>query len=283
MSLSIRTNMSAMRGAASLTQNTRRLSASFEKISTGQRINRAGDDAAALAVAERLDANHRSSSQAMRNANDGISALQIAEGATDEIAEILKRIRELAVQGGNSLVPEVGVERGYMIAEHAELTQEIGRIARSTEFAGTKLLEGGAAITLQVGVGDSGSSQVSFTPGDLTISTLGSLPGVVDITDGTYLSTVADSQDMIDAVDAALQRVSDVRSQIGAVHNRLSSALASMEKFSNGIKTGESRIRDADFAQETAEMTRINIMQQAGTAITAQANQLGSVAVSLLR
>lgn len=283
MSLSIRTNMSAMRGAASLTQNTRRLSASFEKISTGQRINRAGDDAAALAVAERLDANHRSSSQAMRNANDGISALQIAEGATDEIAEILKRIRELAVQGGNSLVPEVGVERGYMIAEHAELTQELDRIARSTEFAGTKLLEGGAAITLQVGVGDSGSSQVSFTPGVLTLGTLGSLPGVVDLGDGTYLGTVADSQDMIDAVDAALQRVSDVRSQIGAVHNRLSSALASMEKFSNGIKAGESRIRDADFAQETAEMTRVNIMQQAGTAITAQANQLGSVAVSLLR
>lgn len=277
MSLTIRSNLASMNAAVNVARTQRSLSRSFEKISSGLRINRAADDAAGLSIAEGLDARARSSSQAMRNVNDGISAIQVAEGATNEVAEVLKRMRELAVQAGNSLLQST--DRAYIEDEYKQLSAEISRIADITEFAGTKLLDNTTAVKLQVGVGSTAADQISFTGVDLKAATLSvdSLAGLKST------GTSATAKAAITKIDAALAKVNSARSTFGAIQNRLDSAMRNLETYRTNTTAAESRIRDVDFAQETANMTKLNIMQQAGVAVLGQANQLPSAAFSLLR
>lgn len=280
MSLTIRTNVAALTASTNVSRTQRRLQSSFAKISSGLRIAKAADDAAGLAVAEGLDARARSAGQAMRNTSDGISAIQIAEGGANEIASQLKRLRELAVQAGNGLLNTT--ERGYINDEYTEISQEIDRIATSTEFAGTTLLDNTTAVTLQVGVGSTASDQLSFAGAKLTAGATGlnvdSLPGLTKATSSPTTAKAA-----ITSIDAALQTVNSVRSTFGAVQNRLESVMRNLETYHTNARASESRIRDVDFAQETANMTKLNIMQQAGVAVLSQANQLPTAAFSLIR
>lgn len=276
MSLTVRTNIAALSAATNVGRTQRRLESSFQKISSGLRISRAADDAAGLAIAEGLDARARSAGQAKRNANDAISAIQIAEGGSNEIANQLKRLRELAVQAGNGLLSTT--ERGYIENEYKEINLEIQRIADSTEFSGTKLLDNTTSITVQVGVGSSSADQIGFTGAKLTSATLGisSLAGLKSSGTPTSAKTA------ITAIDAALTKVNSARSTFGAVQNRLESVMRNLETYHTNARASESRIRDVDFAAETANMTRLNIMQQAGVAVLGQANQLPSAVFQLL-
>lgn len=280
MSLTIRTNVAALTASTNVSRTQRRLQSSFAKISSGLRIAKAADDAAGLAVAEGLDARARSAGQAMRNTSDGISAIQIAEGGANEIASQLKRLRELAIQAGNGLLNTT--ERGYINDEYTEISKEIDRIATSTEFAGTTLLDNTTAVTLQVGVGSSTSDQLSFAGAKLTAGATGlNIDALAGLTKATSTPTTAKAA--ITSIDAALQKVNSVRSTFGAVQNRLESVMRNLETYHTNARASESRIRDVDFAQETANMTKLNIMQQAGVAVLSQANQLPTAAFSLIR
>lgn len=280
MSLTIRTNVAALTASTNVSRTQRRLESSFAKISSGLRIAKAADDAAGLAVAEGLDARARSAGQAMRNTSDGISAIQIAEGGANEIASQLKRLRELAVQAGNGLLNTT--ERGYINDEYTQISKEIDRIATSTEFAGTTLLDNTTAVTLQVGVGSSTSDQLSFAGAKLTAGATGlNIDALAGLTKATSTPTTAKAA--ITSIDAALQKVNSVRSTFGAVQNRLESVMRNLETYHTNARASESRIRDVDFAQETANMTKLNIMQQAGVAVLSQANQLPTAAFSLIR
>jgi len=273
MSLRVNTNLTSLNAVVNTARTNRSLSKSFEKISSGLRINRAADDAAGLAVAEAFDAEKRSGAQALRNTNDGVSAIQIAEGASNEIAEILKRMRELAVQGSSELL--VAPERNYLTDEYNELEAEVDRIVNVTEFNGVSLIDGSdTAITVQVGVGSTANDTIDIATDDLDAAALG-----VDALD---YSTAANSRAAIATIDTALGTVNTVRAGFGAVQNRLSSAMNNLETYTTNIAAAESRIRDVDFAAETAEMTKLNIMQQAGVAILGQANQLPQGALRLI-
>ena len=273
MSLRVNTNMTALNAVVNTARTQRSLSKSFERISSGLRINRAADDAAGLGVAEQFDAEKRSGAQALRNTNDGISAIQIAEGASNEISEILKRMRELAVQGSSELL--VAPERNYLTDEYNELSAEIDRIVNVTEFNGVSLIDGSdTAITVQVGVGSTANDTIDIDTDDLDATALG--------VNSLNYSTAANSRAAIATIDTAMGTVNTVRAGFGAVQNRLSSAMNNLETYTTNLAAAESRIRDVDFAAETANMTKLNIMQQAGVAVLGQANQLPQGALRLI-
>lgn len=273
MALAVNTNITSQATLVNLNRTNRALSKTFERISSGLRITSAADDAAGLAMAEAFDAQKRSGYQAMRNTNDGISAIQIAEGATNEISEILKRMRELAVQGSSELL--VAPERNYLTDEYDELEAEIDRIVAVTEFNGFQLIDGSdTSIDVHVGVGSTANDVVGVNTDDLDAAALG-----VDALDYT---TAANSRSAIATIDTALGTVNTVRAGFGAAQNRLESALRSMETYTTNISAAESRIRDADFAMETAEMTKLNIMQQAGVGVLGQANNINQGVVRLI-
>lgn len=275
MALTVNTNVSALQAGSALNKNSRALGNSFRKLSSGLRISKAADDAAGMAVAENLEATSRSANVAMRNTNDGISLISTAEGATQEVGNILKRMRELAVQSSSETLDDD--ERAYIQDEFTELTSEVDRIANVTEFNGVALTDGvDTQIDVQVGTDGSADSRITITLGDLTASTLGVDTGSVD------LSTSGGAQTAIDTIDTAIDSVSASRSKYGAVENRLNSALNNLETYSTNLQSAESSIRDADFAFETAEMTKNQIMQQASTSILAQAKGMGSAAAQLI-
>lgn len=277
MSLVINSNITSMNAAVNVSRTQRKLATSFEKISSGLRINRAADDAAGLAIAEGLDARGRSAEQAMRNVNDGISAIQVAEGATNEIAEILKRMRELAMQAGNSLLGTA--DRAFIEDEYDEIRAEITRIANLTEFSGTNLLNASSTIKIQIGVANGVGNTINLQTRDLRASTL----AINSLTGLTATATPTDVQNALTKIDAAIASVNSARSVFGSLQNRLGSAMRNLETYRTNTKAAESRIRDVDFAQETANMTKLNIMQQAGVAVLGQANQLPSAAFQLLQ
>jgi flagellin len=286
MGINVKTNMASMTANRQLGQTTRALGRSFERLSSGLRIARAADDAAGLGVAENLRAAHTSARVAARNINDGISAVGVAEAATNEVANILIRMRELAVQGASGVLGEV--ERSYIETEADQLLAEIDRIASSTQFNGVSLTSsaaGGQAIEIQVGIGDntvSGVDVIAVTFADLTLAnTFTAL--------NTAVTTNLDSTDplsyqaLITELDTALESVNTARSLYGASENRLGSALNSIEAFAETSQAAESRIRDADFGYETAQMSANQILQQAGTAVLAQAKNINQAALSLLQ
>ncbi len=273
MSLVVNTNMASLSAIGALGKTQRSLGESMAKLSEGLRITKAADDAAGLGVATNLHAESVSGRQAMRNTNDGISIIQTAEGASDEVVDLLTRMRELAVESSSDTL--ASTERAYIQDEVTELVSEVARIAAATEFNGIQLSDGSTtSLSVQVGVQNDASSRISITLSDLTTTTLG--VGSLDMT------TAAGARTAIDTLDNALDTVNDYRSGLGATQNRLDSAYTTMETYVENLSAAESQIRDADFAYETAEMTKLQILQQSGIAVLAQAKGMNQGAISLL-
>jgi len=275
MSLTVNTNTAALNALTNYQSTNRSLNNSFQKISSGLRITKAADDAAGLAVAENLDAQSQSLRQAKRNTNDGVSVIQTAEGSANEVANVLKRMRELLVQGSSDTLNNT--ERSYINTELSALSSEVDRIAQVTEFNGIKLANTASiSIDVQVGVNNTANDRIAITFQDLRQSEGLSL-GTMDI--GIAASTM---QNQISVVDTALDRVNSARADYGSTQNRLSSALNNLEVYTENVDSAQSQIRDADFAHETAEMAKLQIMAQAGTSVLAQANQINQGALRLL-
>lgn len=270
--LAINTNVMSLNAQRNLSTSAGELATSIERLSSGLRINSAKDDAAGLAIAERFTAQIRGLNQAARNANDGISLAQTAEGAMEEISNNLQRIRELAVQSANGT--NSASDRAALQAEVAERLNEIDRIATQTDFNGTTLLDGSfAAVDFQVGA-NAGDTVTITAINDMQIAGLG--VGAVDI------SSAAGAATAITAVDTALDTVNGDRAYLGAIQNRFESTIANLQTTSENLAASRSRIEDADFAAETAALTRGQILQQAGTAMLAQANSAPQGVLSLL-
>jgi flagellin len=268
----INSNPASLGAQRSLASTQKSLASNLAKLSSGQRIVSASDDAAGLGISERLKAQVRSLSQASRNANDGISMIQVAEGAMNEQSGILTRLRELAVQSANGTLGDE--ERGYIQAETDELVAEIDRISDVTEFNGVNMISAAAAdVDMQVGINNGDTITVAF--GATDTATLG-----VDALD---MSSAATSSAAIDSIDAAIDTLSSQRSTIGSTQNRLQVTLTNLSTAHENLSAANSRIRDVDVAEETAAMTRNQILSQAGVAVLAQANQLPQSALSLLQ
>ena len=276
MAMVINHNLSSITAQRNLAHTGRALSNSFQKVSSGLRINKAADDAAGLGVAENLNAASRSAKVAMRNTNDGISVVQTAEGSTSEVGNIIKRMRELAVQSSSETL--ASQERGYIQDEFNELSAEVDRIAAVTEFNGLKLTNGSntTGLAVQVGVNNTSNDRISITLGDLRATALG-----VD-TAAMSLSTITGARSAITNLDTALDSINSIRSTYGATQNRLNDSLTNMEVYSENLIAAESQIRDVDFASETAEMAKQQLMQQAGMSVLAQTGQSQQGVLSLI-
>ena len=272
--LTINTKMPSVNALKNLNNTVKNLNNTFQRISSGLRINKAGDDAAGLGVAENLDMEYRGVRQAMRNANDGVSVVNIAEASANEVGNIIKRMRELAVQSSSGTLATT--ERSYIQTEFVQLTSEIDRIANTTEFNGVKLANAAGTVDVQVGVNNTANDRIAITLGNLTSSAgLGILPA-------TTMSTAIKAQAALSVIDGAMNKVNGFRATFGAVQNRFESALRNLDTYSENILAGQSRIRDADFAYETAQSAKNQILQQSGVAVLAQANQLNQAALRLV-
>lgn len=276
MALTVNTNVASINAQRNLNITQLSLGKSLERLSSGYRINRAGDDAAGLAISENMRAQIRSMNQAVRNANDGVSLVQTAEGALNEVSNILVRMRELATQSATGTVSSE--QRGYIDSEFQALKGEIDRIASSSEFNGSKLLDGtSATYSFQVGSRNTSNDVISVSISAAGASSIGVGTASVTGTDG------AAAKAALDSIDSAIQNVSGIRGTLGAVQNRLQSTINNLQVSVENLSAAESRIRDVDVASETAALTRAQILTQAGTAILAQANQTPQSALSLLR
>jgi flagellin len=275
MGLRVNTNIASINAQRNVATVTSRLQGNYARLSTGLRIATAADDAAGLAISERLRSQIRSLHQAARNANDGISLVQVGEGALNEVSNMLVRLRELSIQAANGATSNG--DRDLINAEFRSLIAEIDRIGRSTSFNGMRLLDGSqASVNFQVGIMSTSGIDVfnvTLTPALATSLALNSL----DIGSGGDPSTA------IVALDAAINTVSSLRGRFGALQNRLHSTIANIGVATESLSAAESRIRDVDVAHETAELTRNTIMQQAAIAVLAQANAQPQVALSLLQ
>ena len=275
MALTVNTNMAAMAAANTLNNTQGALSNTLARVSSGLRVTKAADDAAGQAVATNLSSQARSGRQAIRNANDGISVIQTAESASKEVISILDRMRELAVQSSSETLEDG--ERSYIDSELNQLSAEVERIAQSTEFNDIALSDGATSqLAVQVGVDASSNSRVSIELGDLTASNLG-----VDTT-SVDLSKASSAQSAITTIDAAIDSVNSIRASYGATQNRLESSINNMSNYVESLSAAASQIQDADYAHETAEMTRLQVMQQAGVAALGQARGMNQSVLSLL-
>jgi len=273
----INTNIASLNAQRNLNVSQNSLSTALQRLSSGLRINSAKDDAAGLAISERMTSQIRGMNQAARNANDGISLAQTAEGALVEVGNNLQRIRELAVQAANGIYSED--DREALNAEVTQLTNEIIRIGASTKFNGTNLLDGSfTAVTFQVGADNSTDDQIEIAE-IINMADVAATETDFDISgaDGT------NAQGVITSVDDALQVVNAARADLGAIQNRFSSVITNLQTNSENLSASRSRIQDADFAAETAALTRAQILQQAGVAMLSQANALPNNVLSLLR
>jgi len=238
-------------------------------------VTKAADDAAGSAVASNLNTVARSGKQAIRNANDGISVIQTAESATKEVLNILDRMRELAVQSSSETLDNG--ERTYIDEEFEQLSDEVERIAQSSEFNDLALADGSRTqLEVQVGVDASSNSRVTITLGNLTVSNLNVDTTTIDLTNAST------AQDAITDIDAAIDTVNSIRAGYGAVQNRIDSSVRNMVTYVESLSAAQSQIMDTDYAHETAEMTRLQVMQQAGTAALAQARTINQSVISLL-
>lgn len=280
MGLRINTNISSINAQRNLAKSQTALERSLDRLSSGLRITRSGDDAAGLAISESLRAQIRGLGQAQRNANDGISVIQTAEGALNEISNILIRLRELAVQSSSTGAIS-NAERSFLNNEFSALQSEITRIANSTAFAGRTLLDGTlstTALTFQVGINNSATvDRISLSVNDATASGLS-----IQASDAS-ISTSGAAQAALATIDTALNTVSTIRGDLGAAQNRLGSAINNLAVSIENLSAANSRIRDVDVASETAALTRAQVLQQAGIAVLAQANVSSQVALTLLQ
>jgi flagellin len=279
----INTNINSLISQNALVKNNRALSTSMEQLSTGKRINSAADDAAGLAISNKMTSQIRGLNQAVRNANDGISMLQTAEGATQEITNMLQRMRELAVQAANDTYQSS--DRSALNAEVAELQDEITRIGRNTEWNGMKLFiqesagsAGGigtsGSVRLQVGVDGTDTDRISVQLNKIDTTTLG--------VSGISLSTAVSASAALQTLDAAISMIDEDRATFGATINRLTYAVDNLTNVSQNANASRSRILDTDYAKASAELARTQIIQQAATAILAQANQSQQSVLKLL-
>ncbi len=286
MGLQIATNVGALNAYRNLSANQNDVSKSLEKLSSGLRINRAADDAAGLAISEGLRSQVNGLNVAARNAQDGISVIQTAEGALTEVHSILQRVRDLAVQAGND---SNNVDsRAAITTEVTQLVDELERISDATNFNGIKLLDASAGaasdgvLSFQVGADGAASSQITVDLSTADIKTLATdLRAAIVTTDGFADPTVAAAT--ITTVDASIKSVSSARADLGAIQNRFESTINSLQVSAENLSAAKSRIADTDMAAEMVKYTASNILQQAGTAMLAQANQSGQGVLQLLR
>lgn len=275
MGLRINTNVASLSAQRNLQKATDGLHRNFEHLSTGRRIARASDDAAGLAIATRLNAQVRSLSQAARNANDGISLVQAAEGALDELGGVLTRARELSVQSANGTLSPT--DKDALNAEFGALIRQVDQIANSTDFNGISLLNSaGNVITLQVGAGTVANTDTL----DVTLTSVLAQDLSIESLD---IGSTGDATAAIDALDDAIDVISSERSSLGAVQNTLTGTISALEIRSENLSAARSRILDVDVASETAELTKNNILQQAALSVLAQANQQPQAVLSLLQ
>ena len=308
MGLRIRTNVASLTAQRRLGQSSEASQASMNKLSSGSRINKAADDAAGLAISENLRADIRSLNVAKRNAQDGVSMVQTAEGGLEETTNMLVRLRELAVQASSDTIGKQ--EREFINKEYVQLKDEIDRIALSTEFNGTHLLMGNSAkdygtelmngntgdnpLEIQIGKdyfteNDAIDNRnpiniIKIDMGKLNAFTTGE--GSLDLgraEEGTNVASKADAQNSIATLDTAINRVNEQRAYLGAIQNRFTSTIANLGTQVENLDTARSRIRDTDFAAETAVYTQNKILEQAGTSILGQANQMPQMALSLIQ
>ena len=286
MSLTLGNNIASLQAQRRLAISSQSLERTFERLSSGQRINRASDDSAGLAIADTLRADQRVAVVAIRNANDGISTIAIADSALGEIGGVLSRMAELSEQSANGVYSTT--QRSALNNEFLALASEIERIAVTTEFNGVRLLSGGSQLTLQVGFNSASTAQISFSGVQGTLAALGLAPNsssqvTFSINATTNLGAQEAARSALDAVRTAIGSLASTRGTLGATESRLQVTINNLSVARENFAAAESRIRDVDVASEAAELTRLGILQQAGSAVLAQANQQPSLALSLLR
>ncbi|MDC7807330.1 flagellin [Luteimonas sp BLCC-B24] len=273
----INTNTIALNAQRNLSTNSASLSTTIQRLSSGLRINSAKDDAAGLAISQRMTAQVRGMDQAARNANDGISLAQTAEGALGEIGNNLQRIRELAVQAANGT--NSSDDKAALQKEVSQLQSEILRVVDNTKFNGTELLSSGTTISIQVGANATDNDKIDITLTDIKTA----LSGVTSSGFSIASMSAGSGATQLDTLDAALKSVNESRADLGAIQNRFSSAVSNLQTSSENLSASRSRIQDTDYAKETVELTRTQILQQAGTAMLAQAKSAPQSVLSLLQ
>ena len=279
MPIIVNSNIASLNAQRNLNMSNTALAGSLQKLSSGLRVNSAKDDAAGLAVAEGLTSQIRGNNQGVRNAYDGISVAQTAESALGQVGNNLQRIREVAVQAANGGISDDN--RSQLQKEVDQLTQEISRIVQTTNFNGTKLLTGGSGLTFQVGSSGSADNQVATS--GIEMSGIAGYSGSLTATGTVDVSSSGAASAAIASMDASIRTVTNTRATYGAVQNRFEAVIANMQAFTENLSASRSRIMDTDFASETAQLTRNQILQQAGTSILGQANQVPQAALSLLK
>lgn len=273
----INTNLGSLNAQRNLSSSQSSLSTSMQRLSSGLRVNSAKDDAAGLAIAERMNSQVRGMNVAMRNANDGISLAQTAEGSIGKVGDALQRMRELAVQSKNGT--NTAADRANLQEEFDQLNQEVGRLINGATFNNQKLLDGSiATFNFQVGAGNDPTDSITVNSSDLS-----ALRDNAALAQGIGGANDADATAAITALDAAITTVTTTRSIYGAVQNRFDSVIANLQTSAENLTASRSRIMDADFAVETANLSRSQILQQAGTAMVAQANQLPQSVLKLIQ
>ncbi len=282
MAMVINTNVASINSQRQLSASGKSLTTSMERLSSGLRVNSAKDDAAGLAIGDRMNAQVRGMTVAVRNANDGISMAQTAESAMGAITETLQRMRDLSVQAANNGAVSSG-DREKLQTEFKQLGSEVDRIIKNTNFNGKKILNGGlSGANFQVGANTAADDQISITVSDLVgVSGISALLGT-EASIGSDATTTGVSA-AIEGIDVAIEKIDTFRAKLGAVQNRFGTTIANLQSAIENTSAAKSRIMDADFAAETANLSRNQILQQAGTAMLSQANQSSQNVLSLLR
>ena len=284
--ITIGSNVQSLNAQRRLESTSFSLSKVYERLSSGKRINSAGDDAAGLTIGDRLRADQRIATVGIRNANDGISSIAIADGALEQIGNILGRLGELAEQSANGVYSPT--QRSALNSEFAALSSEIERVATTTVFNEIGLISGSASIAVQVGFDSSSTGRIALegmnaTLQGLGLASTGSSVQIYSLNAGTSAAGVSASLNALDAVNRAVTSLSGIRGTLGSGESRLRTALTNLLSTRENYAAAESRIRDTDVASDAAELTRLNILQQAGASVLAQANQIPQLALSLLR
>jgi flagellin len=280
MGLFVNTNVSALNAQRQLSNSSNALNTSFERLSSGFRINRAADDAAGLQITDRLTSQVQGLNQAVRNANDAISLVQTAEGALGETTTALQRIRQLAVQSQNGI--NSSADRLALQKEVSALKTEITRISTDTQFNQVDLLSGGFSASFLVGANGGQTISVNLSAGNLAGVTGSFSAGGLGVGSTATVANIAGASSVLAAVDGALSAIGGARADLGALQNRFQSTIRNLSNVAENVSGARSRIRDTDFATETAELTRNQIIQQASTTVLSQANQRPQAALQLL-
>jgi flagellin len=275
MGLRIQTNMASVNAQRNTRVNSAELERSMERLSSGYRINKSMDDVAGLAISERAKGAIKGIGQAERNAQDGISFVQVAEGGLSETSNILTRMRELATQAASDTIGSV--ERGFVNVEVQQLKAELDRIAETTEFSGTKLLNGsGRTLDFQIGIRGTENDYISFDAGKADGRTDSLGVSGIDVAEKTS------ARQVLEDVDGAISKVAEARAGFGAIQSRMNTTVNNLQVYKENISAANSRIRDADMATEASNLARSNVLQNAGVAVMAQANNANNLALKLL-